>query len=429
MKKKLKNRIISILLAVCCILLSGYVNISAYAATNNFTDISNHWARVFINYACNTKGVMRGYNKSTTIFAPNEPLTRAEFVMALGKMYGIDVNYWDDDPEFSDVSKNNDCYPYINWASKENITGGTSATTFSPDNPIRREDLAVLINKYAIQYNITLSKSITYPTFSDQNSIASYATTAVRNIVQAGIMSGRDDGTFSPKDSVTRAEGAAVFYNMYTRYFSKEAYSKKTVNITAGTTNSFYKVHTSTADIGNYIANAEKPFINRWNIDFNPSWVNLYGLPEDKCSHWNTLCDSSCGNTCANNDTTPNNHHKNWYYNFWYITKNMPYSGSAFRVVATCAANCYMDGSNKHSGNILGLGGSDLAFCKIDPARGPGNIRIYQHEISHLYSTDDGSCSKGVLCIMSGGFDNNTTYDLPNIWCPNCSNRFDRNAQ
>ena len=54
-----------------------------------------------------------------------------------------------------------------------------------------------------------------------------------------------------------------------------------------------------------------------------------------------------------------------------------------------------------------------------------GSVRVIQHELSHNFGCVDGECTTGSSCIMNGGFDNNSSYNLSNIWCSNCIADFD----
>lgn len=408
-----------------CTMVAILFGMPVSAATNNFTDITNHWGKTYINYVCNTKGVMEGLNGSTTTFAPNTALTRADFVRTLGKVCGIKESEWKSSSKFTDVLPSSKYYPYVNWAASIGITSGTSATTFSPNNSIKRQDLAKMLYTYLTKYSIPV-KLGTYPTFKDQSTISAYATAAVKYVAQAGLMKGDENQNFKPQNNITRAETASIIYNLYVKYLSKEQYTARTLNINVGTTNSFYKEHTSTSDIGNYIAYASYPFTNRWNLNFKSTWVNLYHLPEDSCSKWNTVCNSSCcGSRCVDDSSSPN-HNKNWYKNFYHVLSNMDYSGKAFRVVATSATYCDNQFGAGHGTHIGGLSLNELSMVRLVKSQRQTNIRLIQHEVTHLFGPDDGKCSPGVLCIMSGGFDNNTTYNLANIWCPACSNNFSR---
>jgi len=48
-------------------------------------------------------------------------------------------------PTFTDVPKSSQYYTSIEWMSVEKITSGTSATTYSPSNPVTREQMAVFM--------------------------------------------------------------------------------------------------------------------------------------------------------------------------------------------------------------------------------------------------------------------------------------------
>lgn len=418
----MKKKLLSVLLVLSIVLSACVFSMPALAA-NNFTDISSHWAKTYIEYVANTKGVMEGQNGSTTTFAPNSNLTRGEMVMILGKVCGIKESVWKENPQkFSDVPKSNKFYAYVAWASEKGITSGTSSTTFSPNNSITRQDFAVFFDRYATAFPIVLEQTIAYPSFSDQSEISAYAVSAVRRVAQAKIMTG-SGGKFNPKKTITRAECAVAVYNFYIRYASKEAIPSRTVKVAVGLTNSFGKKNSSpTSAASTIFNNAKKPFLNRWNINLTPNYHNLTNLPEDKCSNWDTVCGASCG-TCRNSDTTAEtNHHKNWYRNFYYLKSNMSNYNSSIRIVMTAADLCSTD-KTLHDKHWAGLTLDDFCLNKMRFGV-TNNVRIVQHEMSHVFKCPDHGNTDGFLCIMSGGFDNNTTYDLPNLWCPSCTGKF-----
>lgn len=411
------------MLLVVSLVLSLCMFGATASAANSFTDISSHWAKTYIEYVANTKGVMDGQNGSTTTFAPNSALTRGDMVMMLGKIWGIKESVWKEKPQkFSDVSKSNKYYAYVAWASEMGITAGTSSSSFSPNNPVTRQDFAVFLDRYATAYPISLKQTITYPAFTDQSQISSYAVAAVRRIAQAKIMAG-SGSKFNPKNNITRAECTVAAYNLYVRYISKEAYSSRSVKVAVGLTNSFSKKYpSSTTTASTIFNNAKKPFLNRWNINLTANYHNLSNLPEDKCTDWNTVCGSSCG-TCKNADMkAETNHHKNWYRNFYYLKDNMSYYNSSIRIVMTAADLCSTD-KTLHDKHWAGLTLDDFCLNKMRFGN-TSNVRIVQHEMSHVFKCPDHGNTDGFLCIMSGGFDNNTTYDLPNLWCPSCTNKF-----
>ncbi len=212
------RRIICLLLVLT---LAVSVFPAAFAAEHGMVDIVGHWAESHIVWAMDM-GLFSGV--SDTRFNPQGTMTRAMFVTVLGKYAGVDPDEFEDWylPElFKDVPADSYCAPYINWAARHGLTSGTSATTFSPNQPITREQMAFFLYKFAVCYGYVF-EPITDDvpdSFSDEAQIASVARDAVDVMRESGLFSGRKnaDGTykFDPKALATRAECATVFHSMF----------------------------------------------------------------------------------------------------------------------------------------------------------------------------------------------------------------------
>ncbi len=179
---------------------------------SNFKDTANHWANEPIKYLAD-RGIINGMNDNQ--FAPNNNITRAEFITLLAKMDNIDINKYKAEI-FTDVPANAWFNPYIDWAAKNDITSGTTANTFAPNNNITREQMAVMIERFCNYKNFSLNNNKPQINFTDTNNISSYASSSVAKVQQAGIINGRPDGSFAPKANATRGESAQMIYTMLT---------------------------------------------------------------------------------------------------------------------------------------------------------------------------------------------------------------------
>lgn len=179
---------------------------------SNFKDTANHWANEPIKYLAD-RGIINGMNDNQ--FAPNNNITRAEFITLLAKMDNIDINKYKAE-NFTDVPANAWFNPYIDWAAKNGITSGTTANTFAPNNNITREQMAVMIERFCNYKNFSLNNNKPQINFTDTNNISSYASSSVAKVQQAGIINGRPDGSFAPKANATRGESAQMIYTMLT---------------------------------------------------------------------------------------------------------------------------------------------------------------------------------------------------------------------
>ena len=174
----------------------------------NFTDINGHWAKEHILFAV-SRGLFSGTSKTT--FSPNTTLTRGMFVTALGRLAGINPADYKNG-KFTDVKSNAYYAPYAAWATQKGIVEGTTATTFTPDNKITREQMAVIMANYADKMGYSIPKTLEAVTFADNAQISSWAKDALKAMQQAGVMSGKANNLFDPQGNVTRAEAATVLH-------------------------------------------------------------------------------------------------------------------------------------------------------------------------------------------------------------------------
>ncbi len=148
------------------------------------------------------KGLMVGVGDNT--FSPDTEMTRAMFVTVLYRMEGCPDT--DMTSPFDDIKY--DWYiPAVCWAYENGIVNGTSDVTFAPDGSITREDIAVILWRYAGSPELSADLSA----YTDASFIDGYAANAMRWAVEVGMMTGYGDGTIRPRDPATRAEVATLF--------------------------------------------------------------------------------------------------------------------------------------------------------------------------------------------------------------------------
>ena len=171
------------------------------------------WASKSI-YNCVAAGVIRGYPDNT--FQPDKPVTRAEFVVML---YGIFKNMYPDQTvmghPFTDAKAS--WYQLaLSWAHTYGIVSGITETTFGPDKPISRQDVAAILYRF-----IKMIDEGEAPTgnlidgFSDAASVSGYAKPAMEYCLENGILYGMSPTTLAPKATATRAQAAAFIYRTF----------------------------------------------------------------------------------------------------------------------------------------------------------------------------------------------------------------------
>ena len=114
------------------------------------------------------------------------------------------------DLPFADVAEGAWYAQGISWAAGENIISGYGDGRFGPDDPVTREQLALMLFRYAETLDMVTSGRDTLTSFTDSGSVSAWAREAVAWAVDSGILSGRPDGTLAPGGTATRAEAAVM---------------------------------------------------------------------------------------------------------------------------------------------------------------------------------------------------------------------------
>ncbi len=187
-----------------------YENAAQQLENGVFRDTKSHWAKSYIQTLASQQ-ILNGTGNNQ--FSPDATITRAQFVQILAKLSGQDFADLKTEA-FSDVKTTDWFAPAVTWATQNGVASGTSATTFSPNAPITRQDMAVMLNRYLDKIAKAELTANTQPlTFTDAASIAGYAKDAVTTMQTGGIISGMADGAgyrFAPTAQATRAQAAVM---------------------------------------------------------------------------------------------------------------------------------------------------------------------------------------------------------------------------
>lgn len=143
-------------------------------------------------------------------------------------------------PGFTDVASDAAYYDAVCWAYTYKLIGGTSKTTFSPDDALTREQVCTVMARFAALEEITLLKVVEPDQFQDSLYIDDYARSGVTACQMAGIVKGYEDGFFYPQNTMSRQEVAAVVYRVMTAADREIPEGSETVDLTAGAYDSLY---------------------------------------------------------------------------------------------------------------------------------------------------------------------------------------------
>ena len=181
--------------------------------TQMFTDVEKNWAYPGIQY-CVTHGIMGGMGDGT--FAPTGTTTRAQIVQILYNLEGTPAV--SGTTPFTDLTAN--WYkPAILWAYQNNVVAGKSPTTFDPEGPVTREQIAVILTQYmfhVLKMNRTWTPA-DLSTFPDGAQVSGWAKEAMQDAVALGLINGTKapDGLvyLDPQGSATRQQVATILMN------------------------------------------------------------------------------------------------------------------------------------------------------------------------------------------------------------------------
>ena len=177
--------------------------------TQMFTDVTKNWAYPGIQY-CVTHQLMSGVGGN--LFAPKMTTTRAQIVQILYNLEG-EPKVSGTTP-FTDLTQNwyKDA---VLWAYQTGVVSGTSATTFAPDLPVTREQIAVILMGYAEKV-LGVTRTWTpadLSVFPDAGSVSGWAKDALADAVALGLISGASNGGqtyLEPQGSATREQVATI---------------------------------------------------------------------------------------------------------------------------------------------------------------------------------------------------------------------------
>ena len=181
--------------------------------TQMFTDVTKNWAYPGIQY-CVTHGIMGGMGDGT--FAPTGTTTRAQIVQILYNLEGTPAV--SGTTPFTDLTAN--WYkPAILWAYQNNVVAGKSPTTFDPEGPVTREQIAVILTQY--MFHVLKMERTWTPAdlskFPDGAQVSGWAKEAMQDAVALGLINGTkaSDGLvyLDPQGSAARQQVATILMN------------------------------------------------------------------------------------------------------------------------------------------------------------------------------------------------------------------------
>ena len=188
-------------------------------STLPFTDVSeNAWYADAVRYVYE-HGLMAGTSAAT--FSPEVTTSRSMIATILWRMAGSPVvnyamNYTDVDPAawYGEA---------VRWAASEGVVTGYGDGTFGTDDPITREQFAVMLWQFAKNqgYDVSVGENTNILSYADASDLSQWAIPAMQWACGAGIISGTGNGsTLTPQGQATRAQAAVMLMQFCEAYMT-----------------------------------------------------------------------------------------------------------------------------------------------------------------------------------------------------------------
>jgi len=178
-----------------------------FAGDSVFTDVRpGQWFHDAVSFV-HENSIMTG--TGTRTFSPNATLSRATVATVLYRMAGSPAVTFA--PEFRDVQSGRWYSNAVIWAANHGIVEGFGGR-FAPDGNITREQLAVMLHRYARHMDYNMSDTA-LGGFPDTDTVSGWATEAMRWAVHHRLIQG-DGGNLNPRGTATRAQCATILMRM-----------------------------------------------------------------------------------------------------------------------------------------------------------------------------------------------------------------------
>ena len=169
-----------------------------------------HWSYPAVEY-CYEHGIVSGV--SSTEFGRDHSIRRGDFVLMLYNALGKPAVTGSSG--FSDVSPSDYYAQAITWASANHLVSGVAEGLFGPTDLVTREQAFTILHQAMPLLGLSSPEPdlTVLDRFADRDQIAEYARPHAAALVSQGLASGAG-GVLNPKGQLTRAEMAALLYQL-----------------------------------------------------------------------------------------------------------------------------------------------------------------------------------------------------------------------
>lgn len=197
---------------------TGYGIVNARKAVGsvqsmNFDDVwSGLWYYDPVEFVFR-RGLMTGMNQRS--FGATQDMSRAQYVTMLYRMQASP--YVEYQQQFADVKHGTFYSDPVTWASASRVVTGYENGLFGTSDQITREQMALMLYRYAGYLGLDVSVTSDLSQFPDRDKVSGFAREAVQWATGIGVISG-DGGRINPQGNASRAHCATMLKRMIEYY-------------------------------------------------------------------------------------------------------------------------------------------------------------------------------------------------------------------
>lgn len=197
---------------------TGYGIVNARKAVGsvqsmNFDDVwSGLWYYDPVEFVFQ-RGLMTGMNQRS--FGATQDMSRAQYVTMLYRMQASP--YVEYQQQFADVNNGTFYSDPVTWASASRVVTGYENGLFGTSDQITREQMALMLYRYAGYLGLDVSVTSDLSQFPDRDKVSGFAREAVQWATGIGVISG-DGGRINPQGNASRAHCATMLQRMIEYY-------------------------------------------------------------------------------------------------------------------------------------------------------------------------------------------------------------------
>lgn len=196
-----------------------------------FGDLSGHWAAENILF-CARRGIFQGVGEGR--FLPDETMSRAMLATVLYRLSGTSgkTSKTSDTNAFSDVEKGSWYEEAVLWGAENGIITGYGDGRFGPNDPVSREQISVMLLRFAEYMGFELDETVVPQGFADSDTISAWARDGAEFVQKTGLVSGKPGNLFAPQDSATRGENCTILMRMIQALFQATGETRSPAPVT-----------------------------------------------------------------------------------------------------------------------------------------------------------------------------------------------------